>query len=171
MRVRSVGELRDSARPLLGDLRLEQIHVLRCELETFDQDQEPPFSTETGFEVTGVRSHNTVEARASYVTSAFKRLEDDETVPIWSVEVECAAVFAGADLDQFTDEQIEAFSVLVGAPAIHPYVRELTQSLTSRTVYPAFTMGLMKSFAEMPADTEIEFPDRSEAIDTETAED
>jgi hypothetical protein len=174
LRSRTVGELRDSARALLGELGLEQIHILRCELETFDREQEGPFSTDTGFQVTGIRQGDAIEARALYVTEAVKKLDDGDTVPIWTIEVECAAVFEGtdgADLDAFTDDQIEAFAVLVGAPALHPYVRELTQSLSSRTMYPAFTLGLMASFAEMPPDFEIEFPDRSDVADLDSSSD
>ncbi|WP_231250021.1 hypothetical protein [Nocardioides furvisabuli] len=146
-------------------MELAQVYTVGTQLETFDRFQGPPFITDTQVHVVGERRGDAVEVRARYTTDASKEREDDgegEPIPLWTISAECIATFhitGDPEEVEFTDDQLEGFALLVGAPAIHPYARELTQDLSGRTLYPAFTLGLLHSFAELDDQTEIELSD------------
>lgn len=165
MRSRTVRDLKDSARVVLEHVELAQIYTVSSHLETFDRFQDPPFTTDTQLHVVGERRGRAVEVRARYTTDASKEREvekERELISLWAVSAECIATFdivSDSEDIEFTDDQLEGFALLVGAPAIHPYARELTQDLSGRTLYPAFTLGLLRSFAELDDATEVELAD------------
>lgn len=101
-----------------------------------------------------------IESWARYETVA--QSDDVENpVDVWTALVECVAVFELDDPDlAISEDPVEAFGLLMGMPVLHPYAREWTQTLTSHSQYPAFTLGLIDSPAEFDPGHVNEFPDR-----------
>lgn len=149
--------------PSIADL--SQVYLAAAHLVTHEFRQDPPFTSDTNVQVKYERPRaDTLEIWARYVTNVSTAEEDPAArTPVWTIEVECVAEYELAGDAQLQDLGCEAFAVLVGAPAIHPYAREWTQSLSSQSRYPALTLGLMGSLAEMSDDHVVEFPDFAES--------
>lgn len=162
-----MADLREGAERVLAVCDLSQVYLASSHSQTHNHFVDPPFSTDTSVAVRGHQTAGRVEAWAQYVTEASK-LEDgsEAPIPVWTVMVECVAVFdAAVDIPDFSDDDLEAFAVVMGAPTIHPYAREATQSLSGRSPYPAFTLGLLTPVLAMPDDFQVDFPDRD--VDSE----
>lgn len=163
MRRRTVGELRGDAKVLVPHVALQQVYTVHTSFRVHDRNQQTPFRSATELRVNGVRNGDRVESHSRYETTA--RSDTENPVDVWTAVVECVAVFRLDDPDlQISDEELEAFALLVGMPALHPYAREWTQTLTSQSQYPAFTLGLLNSPAELDDEHMIELPDREERI-------
>jgi hypothetical protein len=165
LRERKVGDLRDGARRVLELVDLEQVFSVNSSYTTRDRTLSPPFRVETQLRVLG-RQHGThIEVWARYVTEAFKDVSEGESTGVWSAEVEYVATFGfvdGIPTASCAEEDVEAFALLVGTPAIHPYAREHTQAMTGRSQYPAFTLGLLNSLAELPDEHVIQLEERED---------
>lgn len=160
MRKRTVAELREGADRVLKRADLAAVYVASASLLTHRRDGEPPFNVDTTIQVHGELVDGRIEARAKYVTSAHSTNDDELESPIWTVELECVASFdLAADSPAVPENDLEAFAVVMGPPTVHPYARELTQSLSSRTPYPALTLGLMRPILAFPDDHVVEFPE------------
>lgn len=158
--------MRESALRVLPYLELDQVYAVQTGLKTHNRFQSPPFRTDTNLRILGRQRNDAVEVWAHYTTDVFTDREDGDEEPVWTVKVECVAVFeAKVEDPDFEDKDLEAFALLVGAPALHPYAREWTQTLSSHSQYPAFTIGLLDSIAELPEDEEIELTEPEQATD------
>lgn len=134
-------------------------------MRVHDRDQEPPFECSTELQVRGVLDGHRLECWSRYETTARGA---DETVRVWTVVVECVASFVLDAADVIaTEEQVEAFALVVGTPVLHPYAREWTQTLTSHSQYPAFTMGLLEPLGELDPEQTVELPVRGDRIGSE----
>lgn len=169
MRRRTVAELRIDAKVLIPHVNLEQVYAVNTSLRVHDRNQATPFNCETDLRFKGERVGGRIEAWTRYETnahtdSAGETGAPDSATPVWTALVEAVAVFTLDDPDlNVTEDQIEAFALLVGMPILHPYAREWTQTLTSQSQYPAFTLGLVESPAELDPEQVIEFPERDAA--------
>lgn len=145
-------------------MNLEQVYAVNTSLRVHNRSQTTPFSCETDLRVKGERSSGRIETWARYETTAHADAEGqeaDSSTAVWTAIVEGVAVFTLEDPGmQVSDDQLEAFALLVGMPILHPFAREWTQTLTGHSQYPAFTLGLIESPAELDPDHVIEFPDR-----------
>lgn len=170
MRSRAIGDLREDAKVVLEHADLEQVYAVNTSLQVHDRNQVPPLTVESDLRVRGEQIGDRVEAWARYETTARRdpsdgtdadeAIEGGVVVDVWTVRIECVAVFKLDDPDlSLTDDQVEAFALLVGMPTVHPYAREWTQTLTGHSQYPAFTMGLIDSPAEGDPEDVLEFPD------------
>jgi hypothetical protein len=144
-------------------LGLSQIYLHDSSLTTHNRNLAPPFHVETGINVRARRrSDGAVEVWATYITDVSTQDRQDGDIPVWTVSLRIVARYERlddgepAEGEPFTRDDLEAFALLVGAPAIHPYAREWTQTLSSHSQYPALTMGLMQSIAELPEDQTID---------------
>lgn len=133
-------------------------------MRVHDREQSTPFQCQTELQVRGSQPGRYVESWARYETTARSGDGSDGSVLVWTAIVECVARFS-LDAPDFvaSDDQLEAFALLVGTPALHPYAREWTQTLTSHTQYPAFTLGLLDSLAELDPEYVLELPDRDDS--------
>lgn len=103
-----------------------------------------------------------IETWARYVVTATSGEGDDLKV-VWEIEIECFALFGFLeDRIEFEHDDLMAFALLVGAPGLHPFVRDYVQSLTSKSAFPAFTMGLMTPLTSLPDDEEVDISDHDE---------
>lgn len=73
---------------------------------------------------------------------------------VWKIEMNWISQYVGEPkaVNSFADQDLEAFALVMGPPTVHPYARELAQSITSRSAYPAFTMGLLTPITALPDD-------------------
>lgn len=163
MRTRSVAELRTDAKALLPHVNLEQVYTVHTSFRVHDRSQSRPFKCSTDLRVRGEHNGDVVESWSRYETVA-RSDSTENPVDVWTAVVECIAMFRLDDPDlQISEDRLEAFALLVGMPALHPYAREWTQTLTAQSQYPAFTLGLIESPAEFDADHIIELSDREVA--------
>lgn len=164
MRSRTVGELRDDAKTLIPCVELEQVYAVNTSLRVHSRSQTTPFNCATDLRVKGEHANGRVETWARYETTAHADAEEaeaDSSTAVWTAIVEGVAVFTLDDPEmQISDDQLEAFALLVGMPILHPFAREWTQTLTGHSQYPAFTLGLIESPAEFDPGHVIDFPDR-----------
>lgn len=168
MRTRTVAELREEIKTLAPSLSLEQIFAAKTSFETFTRANGALGNCQTEALVRAECVGRTIEVRARYITTGEIGGVDDTVPPkeAWTAMVEGVAIFAlGDSFTEVTNGQVEAVGVLLGLPALHPYAREWTQTLTGQSQFPAFSMGLMDSPSELPADTEIEFPESGDVKD------
>lgn len=162
MRKRTVAELREDAKVILPAANLEQVYAIHTSMQVHNRHQATPLQCETTLLVKGQQIDDHIEAWARYDTTASADGDDGEPIPVWTVVLECVATFGLSDSELApTEDQLEAFALLVGTPALHPYARAWTQTLTSHTQYPAFTLGLLDSLAELDPDHVITLPERT----------
>ena len=165
MRTRTVASLREAADRVLQTADLEEVYLVRSVFDSSELDAKPPFSASTTLQVKGSHVPGRIDVRARYQTVA--TVGDDEPDVVWSAEVECVAVFSvPEDLPIHSDDDVEAFAIVMGGPTLHPYAREYTQSLTAKSAYPAFTLGLLVPVLAFPDDHELELTDREEPDET-----
>jgi hypothetical protein len=181
VRRRTIADLRSDAKALIPHANLEQVYAVNTSLRVHDRNGSTPLTCETDLLVKGERAGRFLEAWARYETTAHTAdaasegngaVDGDTDSPgaaathVWTALVEGVAVFELDDPDLVTTEdQVEAFALLVGMPILHPYAREWTQTLTGHSQYPAFTLGLIESPAELDSQHVVELPDR-EATDS-----
>lgn len=164
MRTRTVGELREGAYGVVRRVNLTEVYVASTSLQTHRIDGDPPYDVDTTLAVRGQLYDDRIDVHVSYTTSALSVDDDGSKSPVWTVEAEYVASFEmGEDASQvpISEDDLEAFAITMGPQTVHPYARELTQSLSARTPYPALTLGLITPVGAMPDDQALELPDRS----------
>jgi hypothetical protein len=154
VRTRTVGDLREGAARVLARADLDEVYLVRAEIEGAHPVLAPPFETDTDLRVRALRQHGQIQAWCRYVVTSLA--EGRTAQQAWRAEVECIACFDyPPELPTPSEEDLEAFAFVVGSPILHPYGREFLQGLTSKTAYPAFTMGLLLPIDALDDDYEL----------------
>lgn len=172
----TAGVLRSRAGTVLKDVSLEQVFLASCQMQTQDAPNNGTLRVAYGTQTGAERSATgTIRVRVKYAVFALGA-DDDLPLPddageltteqiderfVWRIDAEWVAQFVGdaAAVTDHQDEDITAFSVIMGPPTVHPFARELVQSLTGKGEHPAFTLGLMTPVSALPDDEVIELDD------------
>ncbi|MGL5826998.1 MAG: protein-export chaperone SecB [Nocardioides sp.] len=128
-----------------------------------------PLNIESALSVRGLATQAHVETRSQYRLTAVSG--EGASNVAWMTELEFAALFTAAGVEtNFEQEELEAFAILSGAVILHPFARDLVHSLSSRSSYPALTMGILTPASDLPDDLEIELDDtQGDSAGTPTA--
>jgi hypothetical protein len=170
----TVGEMRELASKVLQHVTLRDISLASLAVRGAIPLLSGPFDVEQEVSVKGeqLAGRNAVQAWAKYEVTATRHREDQPVKqsgsadPAWAVTCEIVADYPGdADsLPEFKAEELNAFALLVGLMAIHPYARETVQSMTGRLGYPPFTLEMLTPISGQADDVVIEM---SEAVEAE----
>lgn len=179
MTSRSIAELRTAAAAAFDAYDVARVFVTTMDFECTTNDYEPPYSVVTYFHLSGRQvSEDEIEVRARYVVEARQSREDprgaagdpesdqtgqDRDAPgplIWRAVVEYASsLVAENESSVLNEEELAAFATIHGSQLLHPYVRETVQSMTGRSPFPAYSLGLLMPLSDFPDDQMIEVED------------
>lgn len=172
---RSVGELRRDAGKVLDVVELESVYLVDSKYESQVQAGEIKLVSAYAVETRSGRSERSVTVWVRHRAFALA-VTDEDDVPkdaaelseafvderyAWRAETDWVAEYSApaGSTDAFTTKELNAFAMVLGPPTVHPYARELVQSLVARGRYPAFTMGLLIPISAMRDDEVIEIED------------
>ena len=182
MAEKTVGELRAGANAVLADVELQEVFLARSNLASRPRQESDAtlsvgFSAQTRFDL---RSDGDLHVWLKYlvfalppseaekVSSAESEIDEEQMLErsAWSIESEWVAKYSGdADtLSEHTHAELNAFAIVMGPPTVHPYARDLVQSLTGRSEHAAFTLGLLTPVSAMPDDAVIDIGDSDESL-------
>jgi|GEM_PF-2936853 len=167
----TVGGLRDAASVVLADVDLSQVYMVHCDIHVRPEMTGRRLRSAFNVQTRASRSEASVQAWAKYAVIALT--DDDGSLPdnaneltedlieqtyAWRIETEWVADFGGdsAQVAAYSDADLAAFALIMAPPTLHPHVRELVQSLTSRSPFPAYTMGLLTPISAMGDDEIVE---------------
>lgn len=158
----TVGELRSAATRVLDFVQLREVVTASVNFQAPPRPAAAPFDADTVLQVKADRSRpNEVQAWCRYTSTCLTT--DSEAEEVWAATVEVVGLFDVDDPEvEFSELELKAFGLLVGAPAVHPYARALLQSLTAGSVYPAFTLGLMNPVGNLPEDEVIQWTEEDD---------
>ena len=179
----SVQNLREATSRVLEDLDLDQVYMVNCHIDTrahlSNRELKSAYTVRTKIDR---NESGDVFAWAKYVVFALGDdgtgdLPDDagdltealiEETFAWRVETEWIAKYSGPPdaVSAHSTEDLSAFALLMAPPTLHPYVRDLVQSLTGRSQHAAFTLGLLTPISAMPDDEVVDIFSENELDDS-----
>lgn len=145
----SVGKLRERAGRVLQYVAVRDVHLHSLKSRGASPQVDGPFNVSADIRVRGIQlgEFGQVQSWAWYEVSATAQSEEEESGrEAWTVTMELVAEYWAHDAEefpQFTQDELTAFSLVIGLMTIHPYARETVQSLTGRMGYPPFTLEML----------------------------
>ena len=151
----TVGRLRELASEVLETCDLSDIRIQGASCSSSDVIAEGPYAIDAQIQVKGVDLHEVakVNAIAKYTVVATPESGGGEA---WRVEADIVAAYQKSADVHFDEDHLSAFAVAIALMSIHPYAREVVQSLVSRMGYPPFTMDLLPPVTGRPDEEELD---------------
>ena len=156
-RVETVGQLREWAQAVLDEVDLTNVRLRSLECRAAPRPVAGPFAVDMDLRFSGQRVDDLlVESVSTYEVVCRARESDREA---WSVVCELVGDYRAVDdeLSEFTDDQLDAFAMVIGVVQLHPYARETVQSASGRLGYPPFTLDNLTPISAHPDEDEIAF--------------
>lgn len=173
MPTKTVRELRADAQAVLAAVDLNGVFLMRSDFQaehrTGEFDLVTMFSMNTKFQA--FENHLLCWVRHQVVTIVKEEdleLPDDpaeipaeifETHLAWRGECEWVAQHVGQKVRSFEKSQLNAFTVVMAPPLVHPYAREHFQAEVGKSLYPAFTLPYATPIGSFPDDQVVELED------------
>lgn len=172
---RTVRDLREGAARVLSAVNLESVILVDSEHHSMPQEFDGALKVVYSIEVSSRQGPGAVECQVGYSAFAIPSevLAEDfdggsdihpELIAAhaaWNSESVWVAFFRRTDDtgEEFEPSDLQAFAMLMGPPTVHPYARELLQSLTARSPYAAFTLELLTPLSALEDDEIVEIAD------------
>jgi len=158
----TIADLRSQASQVNDGAELDTITLVRLDFTIGEASTEQRINVENNLIVRGIASGRRVQALGHYWVSAQPEGAPDDDAPfVWRVLIEVSANYLRNEEADFAEQDLDAFALMIGAPALHPYAREVLQSITARSPFPAYTLGQLIALSSFPDDQvlELEPPD------------
>ncbi|MFK4083581.1 hypothetical protein ACI2LF_05695 [Kribbella sp. NPDC020789] len=150
-----LGELRRDSVELAKRLRLRDVRLLDLRCTATNPLLDGPFRIGSKLDVRTDVEAERLGVEVRYRIGAVSESEEDQP-EVWSVSLRVLAEYVdqGEDeekrLDEFSAEECRAFGLMIGLVTVHPYARELVQSMSGRMGYPPYTAEMLESVAVAP---------------------
>ncbi|KHL19590.1 hypothetical protein CLV56_2831 [Mumia flava] len=148
----TIAEMREFAIRVRDATALRDVRLESMTCSSRQPILDVPMSVDTDVAVSVRReSDQALAARSRYNVVA----KDEGDEEAWSASFVVLGEFHSVSDDPLPDwggDAQASFGLLVSAMALHPFARELAQSLSARMGYPSFTLDLLPSLAEEPPD-------------------
>jgi hypothetical protein len=147
----SIAEIRAGAERISQCVRLDQVFLVASEFSASPELVDDKYQVTTSLRIFGERTpEGTVVVSSRHELVAHAEGSASPAHPAsWSSTVDYRARFNIIDdLADVTENDYTSFAIDVATDILHPFAREHVQSMTSKSPFPAFTMGRSRSIWE-----------------------
>lgn len=148
-----LGDAQDLARRVLDRVEDCAIRMASMNIAAGSPTREVSLRTDTSLSLATATYPGVIVCMSRYSVSAEavdRPSEDAEADQAgdedsWSVVIEMHGMWTLAGEERPADDEAQAFTLAVGAMALHPYVRSQVQSSVTAAGYPPYSMDILRS--------------------------
>lgn len=145
----TVGELRAQAQVVLDQVdllgvRANEVHATGPDASLGANPAEAVGTLDVTNElgVQGRQRKEFVDCMSRYTVSA--KSEDGGGDAAWRVSVTVVGTWQARSHPSFSEDELRAFSLVIGSITLHPYAREVVQSTVTRLGFPPYTLQMLQ---------------------------